>query len=216
MFNTQYTAMKLKEKRVQKNLTQMQVADYMGVSYQAVSNWERGNSMPDIAKLDELCQYLDCTLQELLGSSKETELVEQFMEHKETLNMEKIAIRDVIAILPLIKPETLTTYLENRPQQEEITIDEYKQLAPFISRTLANQFSQRIKQIDRINQLIAVAPFIDREYLDRLVDPILSQEIEKDWEQLYPFLTKEKIAKIAEKVVETKDLRKISRVVPFL
>lgn len=84
MFNTQYTAQKLKDKRVQKNLTQMQVADYVGVSYQAVSNWERGNSMPDIAKLDELCQLLDCTLQDLLGSSKETKLVEQFMEQKET------------------------------------------------------------------------------------------------------------------------------------
>ncbi len=32
----------------------MELADKLDISYQAASNWERGNSMPDNAKLPEL------------------------------------------------------------------------------------------------------------------------------------------------------------------
>ena len=44
MFDTTKVAKRIKEARVAQNLTQMQLADAMGVSYQAVSNWERGVS----------------------------------------------------------------------------------------------------------------------------------------------------------------------------
>ena len=49
MFDTNTVAKNIKEARIGKNMTQMDLADAMGVSYQAVSNWERGNSMPDIS-----------------------------------------------------------------------------------------------------------------------------------------------------------------------
>ena len=53
--------------RREHNMTQMALADEMGVSFQAVSNWERGNSMPDISKLGDLCNALHITVNELLG-----------------------------------------------------------------------------------------------------------------------------------------------------
>ena len=55
MFDTMMIAKRIKQARIDKNLTQLQLADMMEVSYQAVSNWERGNSMPDISKLADLC-----------------------------------------------------------------------------------------------------------------------------------------------------------------
>ena len=53
MFDTMKVARKIREARNARNMTQMALADEMGVSYQAVSNWERGNSMPDISKLEQ-------------------------------------------------------------------------------------------------------------------------------------------------------------------
>lgn len=44
MFDTMKTAKKIKSARIAKNMTQMNLADAMEVSYQAVSNWERGVS----------------------------------------------------------------------------------------------------------------------------------------------------------------------------
>ena len=59
MFDTMKTAHAIKSARIKKNMTQMNLADEMGVSYQAVSNWERGNSMPDISKLEDLSKELE-------------------------------------------------------------------------------------------------------------------------------------------------------------
>lgn len=44
MFDTMKVSKRIKEARMSKNMTQMNLADAMGVSYQAVSNWERGVS----------------------------------------------------------------------------------------------------------------------------------------------------------------------------
>lgn len=45
---------KLAQLRKEKNITHMEIADILGVSYQAVSYWERGNSILDISKLPEI------------------------------------------------------------------------------------------------------------------------------------------------------------------
>ena len=45
MFDTNKVAKNIKKARTEKNMTQMDLADAMGVSYQAVSNLERGVSL---------------------------------------------------------------------------------------------------------------------------------------------------------------------------
>ena len=45
MFKKVKIGKKIKEARLERNLTQMNLADAMGVSYQAVSKWERGGSL---------------------------------------------------------------------------------------------------------------------------------------------------------------------------
>ena len=59
MFNINDVSRMLREARIQKNLTQNALADQMGVTYQAVSNWERGTSVPDISNLARLCEILE-------------------------------------------------------------------------------------------------------------------------------------------------------------
>ena len=53
-------------KRRARGLTQGQVAIHMGVSPQAVSNWERGLACPDLVFLDDLADLLDVSIEELL------------------------------------------------------------------------------------------------------------------------------------------------------
>ena len=67
MFDTLKTAKTIREARTKKNMTQMELSDLMGVSYQAVSNWERGISMPDISKLTLLSEVLGIGIEEILG-----------------------------------------------------------------------------------------------------------------------------------------------------
>lgn len=51
--------------RKQKSLTQLQLAQLLGVSAQAVSKWEQSQSAPDIALLPELAKILGVTISEL-------------------------------------------------------------------------------------------------------------------------------------------------------
>ena len=84
---------KISEARKTAGLTQMELADTMMVSYQAVSNWERGLTMPDITKLPKLSQTLGISIDTLLGTVANNPIVKHaFSETKENI---QISIKDI-------------------------------------------------------------------------------------------------------------------------
>ncbi|MCL2018562.1 MAG: helix-turn-helix domain-containing protein [Oscillospiraceae bacterium] len=56
----------LKKIRMEKNLSQEQLAEMTGVSRQAVSKWEQGNGYPETEKLINIAKTLDVSLDTLL------------------------------------------------------------------------------------------------------------------------------------------------------
>ena len=113
MFNMQKIGRKIAALRKEKNMTQMELADKLGISFQAVSNWERGNSMPDIAKLPELAEIFGASLDELLG--EKSVLVEAAIEDtlEECIVNQSVSAEEVGAILPILKPNQVNTIIEN-------------------------------------------------------------------------------------------------------
>lgn len=57
--------------RKEKNLTQGQLAELIGVSTQAVSKWETGAGMPDISQVVPLARVLEISTDKLLGHTDE-------------------------------------------------------------------------------------------------------------------------------------------------
>lgn len=57
---------KIKNARTIKKLTQEQVAEYLNVSRQTISNWENGKSLPDIVSIIRMSELYDLSLDELL------------------------------------------------------------------------------------------------------------------------------------------------------
>ena len=53
--------------RKEKNLTQMQLAELLGITNQAVSKWENGRGMPEVSLLQPLCKALGISLNELFS-----------------------------------------------------------------------------------------------------------------------------------------------------
>ena len=58
------------ERRKKANLTQMQLAEKLGITDKAVSKWERGVAMPDTSIMLELCDILGISVNELLSGEK--------------------------------------------------------------------------------------------------------------------------------------------------
>ena len=78
---------KLKELRKSKNISQERLAEYLGVSYQAVSKWENGVTSPDILLLPDIARYYGITVDELLQVEKinEREYFEECSRRSEEL-----------------------------------------------------------------------------------------------------------------------------------
>jgi transcriptional regulator with XRE-family HTH domain len=55
------------EKRRALDMTQMQLAEKLGMSNKSVSKWERGVCLPDVSVYEELCSALNITLNEFLA-----------------------------------------------------------------------------------------------------------------------------------------------------
>ena len=61
----------IKELRKKNNLTQKDLADSLGVTYQAVSKWENGKNIPDISILKEISKKYNIDINDLLeGNNK--------------------------------------------------------------------------------------------------------------------------------------------------
>ena len=58
------------ECRKQKDLTQMQLSEKLGITDKAISKWERGITMPDSSIMLELCDILGISVNELLSGEK--------------------------------------------------------------------------------------------------------------------------------------------------
>lgn len=56
--------------RKEKQMTQMELADRLGITDRAISKWERGKEMPDTSIMLDLCNQLDISVNELLSGEK--------------------------------------------------------------------------------------------------------------------------------------------------
>ena len=71
------------QRRKQANLTQMQLAEKLGITDRAVSKWETGKAMPDSSIMLELCGILKITVNDLLsGEVVSMENYDQELEKK--------------------------------------------------------------------------------------------------------------------------------------
>lgn len=103
-----YFAENLKMYRILKNLTQEDIAQYLGITPQSVSKWERGESYPDITFLPALANILETSIDLLIGMniirSKETRYnihkkATEFQRRGDYNSAEKV-YRDALLIYP--------------------------------------------------------------------------------------------------------------------
>ena len=61
----------IKKKRVEKDMTQQDLAEKLHVTDRAISKWERGIGAPDISLLQDLSKILGISIQEVLQGEEQ-------------------------------------------------------------------------------------------------------------------------------------------------
>jgi len=96
----------LKTLRKEKNLTQEQAAEQLGVSFRTVSRWETGTNMPDISLLLEIAELYGVSIPELIEGERKSEKMNE--EAKEVAaRMSDYAETEKTTILKNITTESL-------------------------------------------------------------------------------------------------------------
>ena len=213
MFEMMKVANKIKETRMRRNMTQMQLADEMGVSYQAVSNWERGNSMPDISKLGELARILEISLDDLLGESDETVIVKKIIEGD---GESGVTIKDVKEVAPIVPPHKMSEILEEMEEQADaISLDDVIGIAPFVESSYLDKLALKVAEVGHISELMAIAPFLSEETLGTLATKLTESGELHDIIGLAPFLSDEALEGLVDKA-KVEDLSSLAGLAPFL
>jgi DNA-binding PucR family transcriptional regulator len=148
---------KIKELRRENNMTQEQLADYLCVSYQAVSKWETGISNPDLSLFAPLTKLFRVSADELLGLETETD--------KKRRELEEIIkdLREMILISANSKSldETNNYLLLYNSLDNELrsTVECFLENSLNVSETARKLFIHRntlVFRLDKIKQLIGL------------------------------------------------------------
>lgn len=62
---------RLKALRVERHVSQEDLADYLNVSRQTISRWESSITSPDLNMLEKICEYFEVSYEELLNHPKD-------------------------------------------------------------------------------------------------------------------------------------------------
>lgn len=215
MFNMKELGRKIALLRKNKNLTQMGLADLLGISFQAVSNWERGETMPDIAKLPELAQILEVSIDEILNNEAGTKIIKNVIEgkSKDYVNGQEVSSEEFANAAPLLKPEQINEVAKGISKVDNV--GEMIQWLPFVSKETADKVAEKALEYEDII-LEDLLPFISKGYADKIV--MKAMEKNHDIEELIevaPFVSKGAADSIAEKAISN-GVYNLMRLLPFV
>lgn len=98
--------------RKNKNLTQQELANQLGVSPKTISKWETGNGLPDISMLKRISKIFNITIEELLDGNL---IKKEKIKHKK--------LKYIIILLIFIILTILIIFIFGKEQKNRININ---------------------------------------------------------------------------------------------
>ena len=157
MFSMEEIGRKILSLRKSRNMTQVNLADKLGITYQAVSSWERGNSMPDIEKLPEIAKLFEISIDELIGESKVVTMMLNTSK-QEPENFEELTEEDITEVLPILKPDQITEVVNG---VNKSALKDINRFLPFMEPEDVKEFAW--KNFNAGNSIGGYLPFLNEE-----------------------------------------------------
>ncbi len=244
MFDTVEVGRRIARLRKGKDMTQLELADVMNVSYQAVSNWERGASMPDMGKLPQLSGTLGVSIDELLGGGRGSALVKHVLEGSEEAYIREgdVSIDDAGEAAIVLKPRQVERVVRlivdgkarsgepgeageggqdgadgAEERRERISLESVSALAPFLDEDTLAELAARVTEEYGLDQLAALAPFLEEDALGKMaLDAARRGARIGEIVPLAPFLGEDALAELAACATEEYGVGELAAIAPFL
>ncbi|MFD1429326.1 helix-turn-helix domain-containing protein [Lacticaseibacillus mingshuiensis] len=236
VFNAERIGQTIAAARKQKNMTQSALADELGVSYQAVSNWERSQSLPDIDKYETLAKVLDLPLAQLLGSQAARTVIQvasaapldattlqdaaPVMTPKQVearADAKQLTLAELVPLAPFLSSTTLVEGIKANSATPTF-LDDLQKLAPFLqSSDLEHLIAQYVtpKLPDTVTTVIALAPFRSSAANNATLASLHDQNIPLNLlQKLFPFVANQTLAAFVQEAGT--DAQVIKAAAPFL
>ena len=214
MFDIRKIGKRIAELRKSKNITQMALADMMGISFQAVSNWERGESMPDISKLGELSEIFGVSIDDILCNKRAAEIVEEISAGEKPSD---ITPEELAETVPLMAPKQAEESIKEN--KEKMTISQLAALAPYMNGDDLGEIAGGLaKNGGSLEDVAALAPYMDEDDVGKVVRELVKNGGSlEDIAALAPFMDDDDIKELAkEKLKSSGKIEDISAFVPFM
>jgi transcriptional regulator with XRE-family HTH domain len=194
--------------RKARNWTQLELADRLSVTHQAVSRWETGMSFPDIGTLVRVAELFGVQVDDVLSGEVTprangardatlgqvlTELAHdnpQQVAHM--VHDGRVPIDTVIAAGPLTPPTTMER-LMSALNDVPFTNRQIRQLAPFLSQDMIEHLLyQDGGGAPQLEMVKALAPFLEAGMLEQLVQQTIEGALDLEYLcHIAPFLSRE-------------------------
>lgn len=211
MFDMTSIGKRISVARKSNNMTQMEFADKLNVSFQAVSNWERGISMPDIAKLPDIASLLGLSIDELLG--RDSNAINAIVSNNwdEYSNEQNITGEEVVDIISILKPQQADDFFKKN--EELLNIREIEQTLPFLGTDICNKLFLKYINQNAFEQAERVAPFVTVE----LINQTMPKKIDEGYRvgNLIAFMDCGIRDSMILKIFEAKDIQALDDYLPF-
>lgn len=145
----------ISELRKERNMTQQDLGDLLGINGKSVSKWERGINCPDISILKEIAGIFDISVEELLdGERKQKEIIikDDGKYFKRFLILTIFAIL-ILAVVLVIKTHYQYNVYHIQSETSVIDIDGYIIFNPRDEIFLINTLNYKNEANKKANQL---------------------------------------------------------------
>jgi transcriptional regulator with XRE-family HTH domain len=214
--------------RKEKDLTQLELAEKVNVSHQAVSKWERGESLPDIQTLVDVAKLFKVSVDQMLSGGKkggkfnnvgpvvEKITTNEWNEAAGIINEGKTTTDELISIAPLLKKNVLKDITSN-VTSDHFTIDQITQLAPFLDKGALNDLMEKVAFDEvSVDQVVDLAPFINVGSIPKLLESNVSNLTLEHLISLAPFMDKNLDQMLQKKELDIIQVHQIESLAPFV
>jgi len=185
-----------------KDWTQLELAEKLHVTHQAVSQWEKGASFPDVSLLPQLARLFGISVDDLLNG----EPVSQTASVSAGAIVEELAHANQSDVGRLVRRD---------PEGNDMMIDAVQIASPSQSDKVVSNMGGFTFTLP---QVVNLAPFVSQALLQSILDSATFEQIEASMVvELAPFLGQETLESFFQRITEgTLNLDQLMELAPFL